>query len=179
MKKGSIRQAGKNGDPAVRGFLRKLHELGARGAKIIFPASVQTGSWVRWKCQFGCGGFGSSLMCPPYTPTPEETRKMLKQYEKAILFESGSANTKKIAVQMEKEIFLSGFYKALSLGAGPCSLCRSCAFGKGCRHPDEARPSMEACGIDVFATARKHGFPIDVVRNYKDPQHYFGLLLLA
>jgi glyoxylase-like metal-dependent hydrolase (beta-lactamase superfamily II) len=27
-------------------------------------------------------------------------------------------------------------------------------FDRGCRHPDEARPAMEACGIDVFATAR-------------------------
>jgi hypothetical protein len=37
---------------------------------------------------------------------------------------------------------------------------------------------MEACGIDVFATARKHGFTINVVRTYQDPQHYFGLVLV-
>jgi hypothetical protein len=37
---------------------------------------------------------------------------------------------------------------------------------------------MEACGIDVFATARKHGFTINVVRTSKDPQHYFGLVLV-
>jgi predicted metal-binding protein len=79
---------------------------------------------------------------------------------------------------MEREIFLSGFYRALGLGAGPCNLCRSCSFDDGCRHPDDARPSMEACGIDVFATARKHGFTINVVRSYEDPQHYFGLVLI-
>jgi predicted metal-binding protein len=103
---------------------------------------------------------------------------MLKMYKQAILFESGSGNTKKIAAKMEREIFLSGYYRALGLGAGPCNLCRSCAFDEGCRHPDDARPSMEACGIDVFATARKHGFTINVVKSYKDPQHYFGLLLI-
>jgi hypothetical protein len=37
---------------------------------------------------------------------------------------------------------------------------------------------MEACGIDVFATARRHGFTIDVVRTHSDPQHYFGLVLI-
>jgi hypothetical protein len=37
---------------------------------------------------------------------------------------------------------------------------------------------MEACGIDVFATVRKHGFTIDVVRTPSDPQHYFGLVLV-
>jgi predicted metal-binding protein len=167
-----------NINQALRGFLPRFYTLGAKGAKIISPSQVVTAPWVRWKCQFGCGGYGSSLMCPPYTPQPEETRKMLDGYKRAILFESGSGNTKKIAARMEREIFLSGSYKALGLGAGPCSLCRSCSFENGCRHPDEARPSMEACGIDVFATARKHGFPIKVVRTYQDPQHYFGLVLV-
>jgi len=32
--------------------------------------------------------------------------------------------------------------------------------------------------IDVFATARKHGFTVQVVKTYKDPQHYFGLVLV-
>jgi predicted metal-binding protein len=117
-------------------------------------------------------------MCPPHTPGPEETRKMLNAYKKAILFESGGADTKEIASQMEREIFLAGYPKALGMGAGPCRLCRSCAFKEGCRHPDQARPSMEALGIDVFTTARRHGFTIDVVKTYRDPQHYFGLILI-
>jgi hypothetical protein len=37
---------------------------------------------------------------------------------------------------------------------------------------------MEACGIDVYATVRRHGFTIDVVCNHNDPQHYFGLVLI-
>jgi hypothetical protein len=37
---------------------------------------------------------------------------------------------------------------------------------------------MEACGIDVFATVRRHGFTIDVVRGRRDQQHYFGLVLV-
>jgi hypothetical protein len=37
---------------------------------------------------------------------------------------------------------------------------------------------MEACGIDVFATARTHGFTINVVMDHGDPQHYFGLVLI-
>jgi predicted metal-binding protein len=153
-------------------------KLGAKAAKIIPAPSVETGVWVRWKCQFGCGGFGTSLTCPPHTPTPEQTRKMLDEYKTAILFEAGRGEPKDIAVALEREIFLSGYYKAFGLGAGPCRHCRTCAFEKGCRHPYEARPAMEACGIDVYATARKHGFTINVVRNESDPQHYFGLVLI-
>ena len=147
-------------------------------AKVISPSTVETGHWVRWKCQFGCGGFGSSLTCPPHSPGPARTRQMLDQYERAILFESPRGRAKEIAAALERKLFLSGHYKALGLGAGPCRLCDSCAFDEGCRHPDEARPSMEACGIDVFATVRGHGFEIDVVRSHEDPQHYFGLVLV-
>lgn len=160
-------------------FINKTLQLGARAAKVISPRNVETGLWVRLKCQFGCDGYGSSLMCPPYTPWPEETRQILNQYKKAILFESPRADTKEIAAQMEREIFLTGYYKSLGLGAGPCRHCQSCAFEKGCRHAEKARPAMEACGIDVFATARKHGFTIKVVKDYRAPQHYFGLILIA
>ena len=51
-------------------------------------------------------------------------------------------------------------------------------MAEGCRHAEQARPAMEACGIDVYATARKHGFTINVVRTRRDPQHYFGLVLV-
>jgi len=153
-------------------------ERGALGAKVIPPASVETGRWVRWKCRFGCGGYGASLVCPPHSPEPEQTRRMLDEYQRAIFFESPDGKTKEIAVGLERELFLAGHYKAFGLGAGPCPLCETCAFEEGCRHPDQARPAMEACGIDVFATARKHGFTLEVARGREDPQHYFGLVLI-
>jgi predicted metal-binding protein len=173
-----VKQIPKAKAKSMQGFLQKFIDRGVREARIIDPKTVETASWVRWKCQFGCGGYNSSLMCPPHSPTPEETQKVLDSYICAILFEGARLDTKEIATKMEREIFLSGYYKSLGLGAGPCRLCASCAFGEGCRHPDEARPSMEACGIDVFATARKHGFTINVVKSHKDPQHYFGLILI-
>ena len=163
---------------SLRGFLQKVIDLGAREARIIDPRTVETAPWVRWKCQFGCGGYHSSLRCPPYSPTPEETRKVLDSYKRAILFEGGRLDTKAIAAKMEREVFLSGYHKAFGLSHGPCRLCESCAFDEGCRHPAEARPSMEACGIDVYTTVRKHGFTIEVVKTRKDLQHYFGLILI-
>ena len=83
-----------------------------------------------------------------------------------------------IGLAIERQLFLAGYYKALGLGAGPCYLCRSCPLDGNCRHADKARPAMEACGIDVFGTARTHGFTIEVVRNRRDPQHYFGMVLI-
>jgi predicted metal-binding protein len=42
----------------------------------------------------------------------------------------------------------------------------------------EARPSMEACGVDVYKTARDNGFSIRVVRTPEEEQNIFGLILV-
>jgi predicted metal-binding protein len=161
-----------------REIVKAAIELGAKGAKIVAPRRVKTGFWVRWKCCYGCSGYQTNLMCPPYTPTPDKTREMLDQYKRGLLFEAGLGEPKKIAVTLEKQLFLQGFYKAFGIGAGKCTLCKACAFEQGCRNPKLARPSLEGCGIDVFATAREYGFTIDVVRSRDDAQHYFGLVLI-
>ncbi|MBZ5638828.1 MAG: DUF2284 domain-containing protein [Acidobacteriia bacterium] len=153
--------------------------LGAGSARLIRASAIATAPWVRLRCQYGCDGYGSSRCCPPHTPTPDETRKVIDSYKRAILFEAKRREPKKIAVRLEREAFLAGYYKAFGLGAGPCQLCKqACAFDDGCRHSEQARPSMEACGIDVFTTVRRNGFAIEVVRDEDDEQHYFGVVLL-
>jgi predicted metal-binding protein len=47
-----------------------------------------------------------------------------------------------------------------------------------CIHPRDARPSLEACGIDVYATARGNGFPIEVVKDRTCDQNYYGVILV-
>lgn len=153
--------------PPPESFVKRAIELGAAAAKVISPRDVFTAEWVRRKCQYGCGGYGRRLTCPPYSPTPQETRRMLDEYEVAI----------QEIIAQEREAFLSGYYKAFGMGAGPCRLCDVCDLEGGCKHPDKARPAMEACGIDVFKTARKAGFPIQVVRDYGCSQNCYGLLL--
>jgi hypothetical protein len=37
---------------------------------------------------------------------------------------------------------------------------------------------MEACGIDVFKTARDNGFHIEVVRTRDEEMNIFGLILV-
>jgi predicted metal-binding protein len=159
-------------------FITKAAELGAEEAKVIDAGTIVTAPWVRLKCQFGCGGYNSTYCCPPHTPTPEETRKVIDCYKKAVLVHgTGLGSITKIIVKLEREIFLAGYYKALGFGAGPCYLCKECP-AEGCKHPEKARPSMESCGIDVYATARLNGFPIKVVTNHKIEQNYYGVVLI-
>ncbi|MCJ7729906.1 MAG: DUF2284 domain-containing protein, partial [Sedimentisphaerales bacterium] len=139
-------------------------KTGVIDARIIPPSEVVTAGWVRLKCQFGCDGFGLCLVCPPFTPTPQQMREVLDVYRRAVLIHcEPDADVKAIAADLERDIFLLGCWKAFGLGAGPCYFCKSCPVEeKQCRHSDRARPSMEACGIDVFSTVKKAGFPIEV-----------------
>lgn len=163
----------------------KLCELarqkpGVREARIISPSEVETAAWVRLKCQFGCDCFGQCLVCPPFTPTPEQMRKVLDCYRRAILIHCDpEAEVKAIVAELERDIFLRGGWKALGLGAGPCYFCKKCDVEqRQCRYPERARPAMEACGIDVYTTVRKAGFPIEVVRTTRQCPNYYGLILI-
>ncbi len=170
----------KSKDALLKKFCRRAVELGAKDAKVISAKTVVTAAWVRMKCQFGCSGYAQSLTCPPYSPPPEETRAVLGCYKKAILIHGdGKKRVTDIVCVLEREAFLAGFYCAFGMGSGPCRFCDTCALKPGkCRHPDEARPSMEACGIDVYATARDNGFPIRVVTCRTDQRNHYGLVLL-
>jgi len=167
--------------PEMEKWIDAAKRLGAAEAKMISPRSVVTAPWVRLKCQYGCGGWGLRLTCPPRSPTPEQTRAVLDCYTTAVLVhvpgEGNWRSIKQIVADLEREVFLAGHYKAFAFGSGPCDLCEECNL-EACAHPHQARPAMEAAGIDVFATARANGFPIEVVRDHTCPQNYYGLVLV-
>ncbi len=158
-------------------YLKKAKKLGAKDSKIISVKSIVVSEWVRLKCQFGCEGYGGRLTCPPYSPTPEQTRRIIVDYEYGLLIH-GEEDTdiNDIVATMEREIFLDGYYKAFGMGHGTCVLCNKCT--KFCKYPEKARPSMEACGIDVYSTVRANGFPIEVLRTTSCEGNYYGLILI-
>ncbi len=104
-------------------FLQKRAvQLGAKDSKLINSSTVKTAHWVRYKCQFGCSGFGESLTCPPYAPTPEETKKILASYKKALLIHSQSGakvDISKIVLRIEKEAFLPDTTRPSAWAQGP------------------------------------------------------------
>jgi len=84
----------------------------------------------------------------------------------------------RIVTDLEREMFLDGYYKAFGMVAGPCGLCKTCEIEEPCKHPHEARPAMEACGIDVYATARNNGYELNVVTSEDDPCSFLSLILI-
>ena len=153
---------------------------GVIDVRIVCPSQVATAAWVRLKCQFGCDGYGQCLVCPPFTPTPQQMREVLDAYNRAVLIHfDPEADVKATLADLERTIFLRGAWKAFGLGAGPCYFCKRCPVKQGyCRHAHRARPSMEACGIDVFTTVRRAGLPIQVVTTTRQCPNYYGLVLV-
>ena len=173
----------------------KALKLGASAAKIVETAKIRTGAWTRMKCQYGCPNYGLNLCCPPYTPGYEQMREFLAEYHKALLVEytfplkeqestdfaaadlSMSNGLLEILLTLEKEAFFQNHYRAFALKAGRCRLCAQCNLKK-CVNPVKARPSLEACGIDVFALANDNGFTMRVLKGPVKELKIYGLLLV-
>ncbi len=86
----------------------------------------------------------------------------------------------RFAYEMERAAFLAGYHAAFGFACGPCDLCPTCNLEEGvCRKPRIARLAMEACGIDVYSTARNAGFPIRVLKNRDEEPTYFSLVLVT
>jgi len=162
----------------LESFIKRALELGAKKAKIISTDTVVTAPWVRFRCQYGCPMFGMKLSCPPRSPTSEQTQSILDSFKTAILLEGELLKVTSVAAALEREVFFFCYYKAWSMGDGPCVKCEECSLDKGCRHPYEMRPSMESCGIDVFQTVRNNKWKIDVVKTFDSPHHHFGIVLV-
>jgi len=66
-------------------FLRKMAlEMGAVDAKIVTADKISVEERVVLKCKVGCSNYGKTLSCPPYTPTAEEFRKIVREYSYAL-----------------------------------------------------------------------------------------------
>jgi predicted metal-binding protein len=130
----------------IRKLTRLAEERGAQ-AKPISTTDIVVADWVRFKCRFGCKGYGKHMGCPPYTPSPEETRRMVSEYGTGLLlrFEGipghGNLDPGEIPEDfhpffrdlilwvngtvhfLEKTAFYDDFHKAFGFGAYPCIYC--------------------------------------------------------
>ena len=160
--------------------------LGAADACVIETCEIVVDDRVRLKCRIPtCFGYGTSANCPPHSLRPDETRRIVKQYEKAVVFKLDvppeviirDKNTIKervgaystildIVNAIESAAFYDGYYLAVGFGAGSCKStfcynvdCKVLA-GEKCRLALKSRPSMEAVGIDCYSLATKIGWDI-------------------
>jgi predicted metal-binding protein len=176
----------------IASWRERAIELGVSDAVVLTPDQVVTAEWVRLKCLFGCDP-GRCRTCPPFSPEPAQTRRILDEYSAVLLLRLDvpaaeaiaddwlrhSRRMSSMALALERELFLAGLHKTFAIAGGrPCSLNEACGRPDDCDCCETVRPGPAGCGIDVFATSRNAGWELSVVPRAGEPYHVFALLLL-
>ena len=154
-------------------------------------SKIAVAQWVRMKCTYACDGYARPATCPPTAPPVDDCIRFFADYERIAVIHMQQAGCDeagltawKIEVnakllRLERDVFLAGYYKALVLFPATCSYCLDCAGTRAdCLHPDQSRPTPEALGMDVFATARSLGYPIEVLADRSQMMERYAFLLV-
>lgn len=127
-----------------------------------------------------CGFHGANYMCPPLVGTINEFKKKFAQYKSGVLLQYSENMPNREYMSLKEKIAIYGktrvrFHRKLlkvedffrnegaidvwGMMGGSCGLCKVCGAitGEPCRHPEQARCSVEATGIDVLGLLEKMG----------------------
>jgi len=160
--------------------------------KWMDPKDIVVSQWVRMKCIFGCDEYGKNACCPPNTPSIPECECFFREYSTSVIFhfskqmedpEDRHQWTRQIHIGMlevERQVFISGYQKVFLLPMDSCCLCKSCTSKRAkCKKPKQARPTPEALGVDVFQTVTKIGYPIEVLSDYEKRMNRYAFLMIT
>ncbi|PJB55082.1 MAG: metal-binding protein [Bacteroidetes bacterium CG_4_9_14_3_um_filter_41_19] len=167
-----------------------LNTSGFDDFKWINPKEIVVSQWVRVKCEFGCGDYGLGA-CPPNTPSVQGCKDFFHEYDKGIIIRlSTMANKENYPsewskemtgklLNLEREIFLSGYHKAFLLNQTCCDSCKDCPGNRvNCKDKKKSRPSPEGFAVDVYQTVRKFGLKINVITKNPSEINRIAILLI-
>lgn len=159
--------------------------------KWIDPKDFVVSQWVRMKCTFGCNEYGQNASCPPNVPSVSECQQFFNEYTTAAVFHfertvekpedrhDWSREVSLGLLDLEREVFLSGYQRAFLLFMDSCSICKKCSGARGeCKRPKQGRPTPEAMAVDVFSTVRRYGYPIEVLTDYSEAMNRYAFLMI-
>lgn len=168
-----------------------LLRYGFSDFKWLDPKTIVVEQWVRFKCMLMCKTFGTKLVCPPHMPSFEECTRFFSEYGSSVLIRLEKEahhrdddaeifkSTDENLLELEKELYYQGLYKVMMLPHTICSLCPTCPDTvEECRNKQHSRPTPEALCVDVFATVRKAGYPIEVLSSYAQTMNRYAIILL-
>lgn len=161
----------------------------------IHTESIVVAEWVKYKCKYGCPNYGQRLSCPPFSPTPDETRRFLSEYDSAVIVHARTSpetdrtpaqqhrhvnkcrdRLHRSVIEMERAAFLAGFYKAFAMGATPCYLCRTCVAKKS-RQAHTVYPwSVPECRHKDIMRPPMDAFGIDMFLTTQNAGYSTGVL---
>ena len=167
-----------------------LKKQGFSDYRWIHPQEIVVAQWVRVKCVFGCGNYGLGA-CPPNTPSVDDCDRFFKEYESGLIIRLNkfvdkdsyptdwSREMTNKLLDIEREIFLSGFQKVFLLNQARCSLCEDCSRNRvDCKDKTKSRPSPESFAVDVYQTVRNAGLDINVIPDSPAEINRIAILLI-
>ena len=163
-------------------YRQEVIEWGATDAKIIGSSEIVIDERVPMKCR-RCPFYGTNVNCPPYAPTPQQMREVVKKFRYGIFFTlqgppaivtgpveirlTAAMKVAEIASRLEGTAFYDGYYLSLGFATGSCKRafcsdveCPALKPGQACIEPLKARSSPEGCGVDIFLMATRVGWDI-------------------
>ena len=152
-------------DNAIKGFVKQLgiDICYSYNPQILIPEERIRAFCARDKC----GNYNTRYMCPPNIGSIEENTIKLKKFNYGLLLQysksmeiHGNREGIKLTMldfhtkilQVEEFLINRGASDVWALIGGTCLLCDTCGAKskEPCLHPDKARSSLEAIGIDVL-----------------------------
>ena len=158
---------------------------------IIDTSDITFESELRAFCESNaCGKYGTSWCCPPGCGDAETLKKKILGYKKGMVVQKiypledsfdlegmRDASYKFNELFYGMDDFINNSYKEdhYSLKASSCKLCDKCRYpDQECKNPEKARPSVEACCINVILLCQSCGIPY---MNGKNTVSYVALFL--
>lgn len=155
--------------------LEQAGRLGFDSCREFDAALLVPEEWVRSFCmEDRCGCYNTRHMCPPRVGPLPEIAARLRGFERGLLLQctrrvdvardrEAVDRTRlefhRLVLRLERRLRRRRIHPLWALIGGECRLCRTCAAveEKPCRHPEKARTSLEALGIDVVGLQQKLG----------------------
>lgn len=158
-------------------YVKLALEMGAADAVPFTPDDIAFEPRTILKCMFGCEDWGRGPTCPsrPGSPMPWEYEPMLRRYSWGVIVHSPDKKVaQEVSYALEERAFHDGYYLAFSMS--DCACCADCVglAGRPCANPKKARPAFHSVGIDVFATARRFGLPIETLEHEDQPANWYA-----
>ncbi len=155
-----------------------LEQVGRLGFDLCLgfdPALLVPEDRIRGYCMENrCGSYNANHMCPPRVGSLGEVAARLQGFPEGVLLQysrrmdvandrEGVIRTKlefhRLILRLERRLKKRGVNQVWGLIGGNCELCRTCTAveDKPCRHPEKARTSLEAIGVDVVGLLERLG----------------------
>ncbi|WP_292387416.1 DUF2284 domain-containing protein [Methanosarcina sp. UBA5] len=171
-------------------LIETASEMGLK-AYLLDAGDISVENRIALKCAYGCRGYGKRLSCPPNIMSVEEFRKIIEEYNSALLLvdERDTSQVSDILeawgeirkdsfhkmLELEQEAFREGFTFAHLLRPGSCNECDVCNL-EMCIKPELRRFAPEAVGINLQKAMEKAGLVLEFCKPEKTV--CVGILLL-